>query len=61
MALDCKFICDHAWWAKSWCAAHEFSTEDNGSCKLSSCMRTPSSSPPSLAPLIDWADADEDP
>ena len=21
MASDCKFICDHAWWAKSWCAA----------------------------------------
>lgn len=30
---DCKFICD----AKVWCAQNEFSTEDNGSCRLSSC------------------------
>jgi len=30
---DCKFICD----AKAWCVESEFSTEDNGSCRLSSC------------------------
>ena len=40
-ASDCKFICEHAWWAKSWCAAHEFSTEDNGSCKLFVCEPPP--------------------
>jgi len=66
MASDCEFICDHAWWAKSWCAAHEFSTEDNGNCRLSSCQSTPA--PSSLpvpsptwqdnAPDIDWSDED---
>lgn len=30
---DCKFMCD----AKAWCVESKFSTEDNGSCTLSSC------------------------
>ena len=30
---DCKFMCD----ARAWCVESEFSTEDNGSCRLSSC------------------------
>ena len=30
---DCKFMCD----AKPWCVESKFSTEDNGSCTLSSC------------------------
>ena len=30
---DCKFMCD----ARAWCVESEFSTEDNGSCRLSTC------------------------
>tara|TARA_B100000795_G_scaffold44409_1_gene29140 strand:- start:247 stop:1851 length:1605 start_codon:yes stop_codon:yes gene_type:complete len=36
---DCKFICVKGS-AKDWCVESEFSTEDNGSCKLSSCKAT---------------------
>ena len=62
-ASDCKFICEKASWAKSWCAHHHFSAEDNGSCRLSSCLATPPSNVTKpiwedAAPDIDWSDGD---
>ena len=62
-ASDCKFICERASWAKSWCAHHHFSAADNGSCRLSSCLATPSSNVTKplwedSAPDIDWSDED---
>ena len=36
---DCKFICARGS-AKDWCVESEFSTADNGSCRLSSCKAT---------------------
>ena len=36
---DCKFICAKGS-AKDWCVESEFSTADNGSCRLSSCKAT---------------------
>merc|ERR1719424_181832 len=46
-ASDCQFACERGE-AESWCTAHEFSTEDNGSCKLFVCEQ-PSPGPSSSA------------
>ena len=60
-ASDCKFICEKSSWAKSWCAHHHFSAENNGSCRLSSCLPTPPSNKPfweGAEPDLDWSDED---
>jgi len=37
---DCTFLCTKGS-AKAWCVANEFSTDDEGSCRLSSCHAAP--------------------